>query len=76
MAEIAAQLAPYSERCAQIGLALFLGPVSGFEAGLWRALGSPERAAALLEDALSRDVAAGARTAESHARRELALLRG
>ena len=76
MAELAAQLAPYREQCAQIGLALFLGPVSGFEAGLWRALGEPDRAEALLEDAVARCVALGARTAEQHARRELALLRG
>jgi hypothetical protein len=76
MAEIAAQLEPYSERCAQIGLALFLGPVSAFEAALWRALGDPDRAEALLEDAVARCVATGARSAERHARQQLALLRG
>jgi hypothetical protein len=76
MRELAAQLEPYSERCAQIGLAVFLGPVSVFEAGLWRALGDHERAIALLEGALSRCEAIGARTVAQRAQRELALLRG
>ena len=60
MAELAAQLEPYGDRCAQIGLALFLGPVSGFEGRLRRALGEHERADALLEDARARCDAAGA----------------
>ena len=73
MAELAAQLEPYGDRCAQIGLALFLGPVSGFEGRLRRALGEHERADALLEDARARCDAVGARTAELHTRQEPAL---
>ena len=63
MAALAAKLEPYGDQCAQIGLALFLGPVSGFEGRLRRALGEHERADTLLEDALARCEAAGARTA-------------
>jgi hypothetical protein len=68
IAELAAQLDPYADRCAQIGLAVFLGPVAGFTARLWAALGEHERADALGEQALARCTAIGARTLERRIR--------
>lgn len=76
---LAAALAPYSQRNAQIGFAVMLGPVQLFAGVAAAGAGRSEEAESRLQDAIERSAALGTRTAEVHARcayGELLLARG
>jgi hypothetical protein len=64
-AELTSRLAPYAERNAQLGLAMFLGPVHAFLGMLSRLNGDVRAARRHFEIALDRTAALGALTAEA-----------
>ncbi len=64
---LSARLAPYAEMNAQLGLALFLGPVRLFTGLLHACLGETAAAEDSFQAAIERAGALGARTVEAHA---------